>query len=205
MTALASVSSWLEHFHGPVAYLVVGSLVFAETGLFIGFFFPGETAALVGGALASLHYVNLGVMLCVVVGLAIAGNAVGYHIGKLVGPWLLSHRPLRGHNGIRRAEAFVAQRGGPGVFLGRWVAVVRALVPGIAGMSGMNYGTFMVFTVIGGVTWGATYVMVGFAAGTTYGAVARTVGLYSVAVLGAVIVAGLVWLAIRRHQRSAAN
>jgi len=78
-------------------------------------------------------------------------------------------------------------------------------VPGIAGMSGMNYAIFIVFTVAGGVTWGVTYVMVGFAAGTAYGAAARTVGIYSAAVLGVVIVAGAIWLAVHRHQRSAAS
>lgn len=199
---LASVGTWLQHFHGPVVFVLCGGLVLAETGLFVGFFFPGETAALAGGALASLGRVNVAVMLAVVVGCAIGGNLLGYQVGKLVGPWLVGHRPLRGHPGVTKAEQIVARYGGPGVFVGRWLAVVRALVPGIAGMSAMGYGTFVLFSVVGGLAWGTAYVLIGYSAGTAYSSVATRVGLYSLAVVGFLLLLVVAWLVLRRRRRA---
>ncbi len=153
-TLIASVGSWLEHFHGPVAYVVCGLLVFGEAAVLLGFVIPGETSALIGGVLASLHHVNLGLMLVVVVVCAIVGDSVGYEVGKLIGPWLVEHRPLRGHPGVNRGKDLLARRGGPAVFLGRWVALARALVPGLSGMSGMRYRTFLAYNAVGGIVWG---------------------------------------------------
>jgi membrane-associated protein len=200
---LASVATWLQHFSGPIVYLLCGGLVFAETGLFLGFFFPGETAALAGGALASLHHANVAIMVLVVAGCGVAGYALGYEIGKLIGPWLVRHRPLRGRSGVRKAEELIARHGGPAVFLGRWVAVVRALVPGIAGMSGMGYRTFAIFNVAGGVAWAVTFVLVGYAAGTAYGTIAARVGLYSLILVGVAALSVGTWLLVRRRRKGA--
>ncbi len=197
---LASVGTWLEHFHGPVVFLLCGGLVLAEVGLLIGFFFPGETAALAGGALASLGRVNVLAMALVVVGCAFAGNLLGYEVGKLVGPWLAAHRPLRGRNTVPRAERLVARYGGPGVFLGRWVAVIRSLVPGVAGMSAMGYAKFVLFSMVGAVTWGTAYVFIGYAVGTAYGEVARRVGLCASAVVGVVLLVVVLRLLVRRRR-----
>lgn len=197
---LASVGTWLQHFHSPVLYVLCGALVLAETGLFIGFFFPGETAALAGGAWASLGHGNVVLMVVVIVGCAIAGNLSGYEIGKRVGPWLVDHRPLRGRQGVAKAEHFVVRYGGPGVFFGRWVAIVRALVPGIAGMSGMGYRPFVVWSVIGGAAWGTCYVLVGYAVGAAYSSVASKVGLYGLVVVGVVVVAVVVRHLVRRRR-----
>lgn len=207
MAVLASVGSWLEHFHGLSAYLLCGLLVFAEASVLLGFVIPGETAALVGGALASLHHVNLELMLVVVVASSIVGDTVGYEVGRLVGPWLLSHRPLRGHPAVRRGEALLARYGGPAVFLGRWVALARALVPGLSGMSGMRYRTFISFNAAGGTVWGTTYVMIGFAAGTSYAAIAQRAGTYALVIVGVVVVVVVALVLVRRrreHRRWAA-
>ena len=200
-TLIASVGSWLEHFHGPVAYLVCGLLVFGEAAVLLGFIIPGETAALIGGVLASLHHVDLVLMLPVVVVGAIVGDSVGYEVGKLLGPWLVEHRPLRGHPGVHRGQDLLARRGGPAVFLGRWVALARALVPGLSGMSGMRYRTFLAYNALGGILWGTTYVMIGYAAGTSYAAVAKTVGIYSLAILGVAVVAVVAYVVVRRRRQ----
>ncbi len=192
----------MEHFHGPVAYVVCGLLVFGEAAVLLGFVIPGETAALIGGVLASLHHVNLVLMLAVVVACAIVGDSVGYEVGKVLGPWLVEHRPLRGHPGVNRGQALLARRGGPAVFLGRWVALARALVPGLSGMSGMRYRTFLAYNAMGGILWGTTYVLIGYAAGTSYAAVARTVGIYSLAILGVVVAAVIVYVVVRRRRQS---
>jgi membrane protein DedA with SNARE-associated domain len=190
----------LEHFHGPLAYVICGLLVFGEAAVLLGFIIPGETAALIGGVLASLHHVDLVLILVVIVVCAIVGDSVGFEVGKFLGPWLLEHRPLRGQAGVRRGQDLLARRGGPAVFLGRWLALARALVPGLAGMSGMRYRTFLTYNALGGIVWGTTFVLIGYAAGTSYAAVAKTVGVYSLGVLGAVVVAVVVFVVVR-HRR----
>ena len=191
----------MEHFHGPVAYVVCGLLVFGEAAVLLGFVIPGETAALIGGVLASLHHVDLVLMLVVIVVCAIVGDSVGYEVGKILGPWLVEHRPLRGQPGVRRGQDLLARRGGPAVFLGRWLALARALVPGLAGMSGMRYRTFLTYNAAGGIAWGTTFVLIGYGAGTSYAAVAKTVGVYSLAILGTVVVAVVITLVVR-HRRA---
>jgi membrane-associated protein len=191
----------VEHFRGPVAYLVCGLLVFGEAAVLLGFVIPGETAALIGGVLASLHHVDLVLMIVVIIVCAIVGDSVGYEVGKVLGPWLLEHRPLRGQPGLHRGQELLARRGGPAVFLGRWVALARALVPGLSGMSGMRYRTFLTYNAAGGIVWGATYVLIGYGAGTSYAAVAKTVGIYSLAILGTVV-AAVVVVVVVRHRRA---
>jgi len=194
------VGSWLEHFRGPLAYLVCGLLVFGEAAVLLGFVIPGETAALIGGVLASLHHVDLLLMLLVIVVCAIVGDSIGYEVGKLIGPWLIARRPLRGHPGVNRGTDLLARRGGPAVFLGRWLALARALVPGLAGMSGMRYRTFLTYNALGGIVWGTTFVLIGYAAGTSYAAVAKTAGTYALVVLGVVILAVVVYVLVRRRR-----
>src|SRR5580658_1478018 len=124
---LASVTSWLLRLHGPVVYLVVGLLVFFEVAIVIGFFVPGEIASIIGGVIASQHHANVVIVLVVVVVAATIGNVVGYDIGRLIGPWLFSHRPLAGHAGVARAQNLIARRAGPAVVAGRFVVGVRAV------------------------------------------------------------------------------
>ncbi len=181
--------------------MVCGLLVFGEAAVLLGFVIPGETAALIGGVLASLHHVDLALMLVVIVVCAIVGDSVGYEVGKLLGPWLVEHRPLRGQAGVHRGQDLLARRGGPAVFLGRWLALARALVPGLAGMSGMSYRTFLTYNAAGGIVWGTTFVLIGYGAGTSYAAVAKTVGVYSLAILGTIVVAVVVAVVIR-HRRA---
>ncbi len=188
--------------HGIVAYLAVGGLAFGEAALFLGFFIPGETAVIVGGVLASMHRVSLAGMLAVAMVAAVSGDSVGYAVGRLAGPWLMRKPPLRGRAGVKKAEDLLARRGGVAVLLGRFVAVVRALIPGIAGMSGLRYRTFLLFNFIGGVTWAALYSMVGFAVGKSYAKVEKLAGTASigvVAVIAAAFIAYHLWS--RRRER----
>ncbi len=144
------VTGWLLHFHGPTAYALVGFLAFAEAALLVGFFIPGETAVVIGGVLAGLGAVNLGVMIVVVVVCAIVGDSVGFEVGKRAGPCLLERRPLKGNAGVRRTVGMLEHYGGPAVFLGRFVAFARALIPGLAGMSGLRYRVFLFYNALGG-------------------------------------------------------
>ncbi len=143
------VTGWLLHFHGPTAYALVGFLVFAEAALLVGFFIPGETAVVIGGVLAGLGAVDLEVMMAVVVVCAIVGDSVGFEVGKRAGPWVLERRPLKGRAAVRRTMGMLEHYGGPAVFLGRFVAFARALIPGLAGMSGLRYRVFLFYNAIG--------------------------------------------------------
>ncbi len=196
------VTGWLLHFHGPVIYVLVGALAFAEAALMVGFFIPGETAVVIGGVLAGLHRANLGVMLVVVVLCAIVGDSVGYEVGKVSGPWLLDRRPLRGSSGVRRTMGLLERYGGPAVFLGRFVAFARAIIPGLAGMSGLRYRTFLPYNALGGLVWGVGYTLLGFFVGLSFQRILTSVGTWSLAVVAAVIVLAVgVHLVRRRRER----
>ncbi|MHB8328624.1 MAG: DedA family protein [Acidimicrobiales bacterium] len=209
MQVIASATSWLQHhllqLHGPLVYVVVGALVFIEVGIAIGVFVPGEIATIVGGVIASQHHANLLLMVAVVAGAATIGNLSGYELGRVVGPWLLDHRPLKGSSGVSSANRLVAKRGGPAVLIGRWIAVVRAVLPGLAGMSNMDRRTFVFFSAVGGIGWGTMWVLVGYAAGLSYAKVVKAAGQWSLVALGvvAVFVALLVaWHKLRERRRS---
>lgn len=162
-----TVEEWLvrlgDHI-GPWLYAILGALAFAEAGFFLGFVLPGETALLVGGFLASKGVLNLPIMLVVAVGSAIAGDSMGYEVGRYFGPRLkrswVGHRI--GHVRWEKAEGFLRRHGGKAVFMGRAVALLRALVPGLAGASGMRYRTFLPWNAAGGILWGGGCVVLGY-------------------------------------------
>jgi len=197
---LASIGTWVEHFHGPAIYVVVGALVFGEAAVLLGFVIPGETAAVAGGALCALGHANLELMLVVVVVCAIVGDSVGYEVGKVLGPHLLERRPLRGHQGVAEARRLLVRFGGPAVFVGRWVALARALVPGLTGMSGMRYRTFLFFNALGGMAWGTAFVFLGYAAGRSWEALAARVGRYAIYALAGFAAVLFVMIVLRRRR-----
>ncbi|UGQ11700.1 DedA family protein [Yinghuangia sp. ASG 101] len=198
-----SIIDWLRGLSGPLVYAVVGGLVFAEDALFVGFVLPGETAAVVGGAIASGgRDVSLLPMIAVVVVAAIAGDSVGYAVGHRAGPRLLATRMARRHSvRIERAQDVIRRRGPYAVFLGRFVAVLRALVPTLSGVAKMPYRRFLLFNALGGVLWGAGFVLLGWGAGAAYDRIARQVGEVAAGVVAAVAVAAVAVWAWRRHRR----
>jgi membrane-associated protein len=192
----------LLHFHGPSAYALVGFLAFAEAALLVGFFIPGETAVVIGGVLAGLHQVNLEIMIVVVVVCAIAGDTVGFEVGKKAGPWLLDHRPMKGNLGVRKTLQMLERYGGPAVFLGRFIAFARAVIPGLAGLSGLRYRTFLFYNALGGLLWGVGYTLLGYVVGLSFERILRTVGLWSLAGIGGVVVlAVVVNVLLRRREK----
>ena len=201
------VTGWLLHFHGPTAYVIVGFLAFAEAALLVGFFIPGETAVVIGGVLAGLGAVNLEVMMVVVVVCAIVGDSVGFEVGKRAGPYLLERRPLKGNAAVRRTMGMLEHYGGPAVFLGRFVAFARALIPGLAGMSGLRYRVFLFYNAIGGIIWGVGYTLLGYAVGLSFQRILSEVGLWSLAGVGAIVVVAIVvrFVLKRRERRRLAD
>jgi membrane-associated protein len=186
---------------GWLVLLIAGTLVLTEDALFIGFVLPGEAVALLSGAAARLGHVPLAGVLLVVVVAAIVGDTVGYEVGRHLGPRVLDLRILRRRR--RRmddARELLARRGGGAVFLGRWVAFLRAVMPALAGSARMPYPKFLAWNASGGTAWGATVVLLGYAAGASYAQVEKTFGRdVAVVVLALAIVALVVWR-LRRHR-----
>jgi membrane protein DedA with SNARE-associated domain len=185
--------------HGWEAYLLVGFLVFAEDAVMLGFVFPGETAAILGGVLASTAGVSLGGILAVVILCAIVGDSVGYWIGDKWGARILMLGPLaKRQKGIGVALDQLAKRGAIAVFVARFSAFLRAVVPGLAGMSSMHYPTFLGANAAGGVCWGTCYVLLGYFVGQR---VEAATGDVSYGILAVIVVVCAV-LAVRHHQKS---
>jgi membrane-associated protein len=197
---MSSIVDKLLSVPGWAVLTVVGLLVFAEDALFVGFVLPGETAAVLGGVAAKLGHVPLPAVLAVVVVAAIVGDTVGYEIGRSLGPRLLRLGVLeKRKRGIDRAQGFLARRGGSAVFLGRWVALFRALMPALAGTARMHYPKFLAYNALGGLTWGVTVVMLGYAAGASYKTIESKFGTGSAIAVAAVVVVALVVWRVRKH------
>ena len=180
---------------------LVALLVFVEDALFVGFVVPGETAAILGGVAASRGHTPLSAVIVVVIAAAIVGDSVGYEVGHHLGPRLLRLRILdKRSKRLDDAQDFLARRGGTAVFLGRWVAFFRAVMPALAGAARMSYLKFLTFNAAGGIVWGTVVVLVGYFAGQSYAKVEASLGRgAALAVLGIALVALLVWQ-IRRHR-----
>lgn len=201
---MSSIVSGLSHLSGWVALLVVGALVFGETAVFLGFVLPGEAAVVLGGVLASRGHLSLPVLMAVVVVTAATGPLVGYEVGRRMGDRVFASRLLRRvPGGPQRARLALRDRGAVAVLLGRFVAVVRALMPAAAGAVRVRYRTFVIFDVAGAVVWGVGYCLLGFLAGSAYSAVESRVGSGLAIAVAAVVVAALAVWAVRRHRKVA--
>ena len=175
----------------------------------MGFVIPGETAAVLGGVIASQGHVDIWLMAPLVVLAAIIGDTVGYEIGKHLGQRLLGLRIFDRHRRkLEKAQAFLRKRGGWAVFLGRFVAFFRAMMPALSGASRMHYRRFIMFNALGGITWGVGFTLLGFIAGASYEAVAKAAGRDIAAGVGAIaVIVFVVWRvrkgrAERRDERS---
>lgn len=153
--------------------VVLGLIVFAESGLLIGFFLPGDSLLFFAGFLSSAaafeqfgeHYMPALPLVAVVCALAaIVGDQVGYLIGSRIGPTLLQ-RPrgrLFDPANVAKAESFFERHGAKTIVLARFVPIVRTFVPTVAGVSRMHYRTFVVYNIAGGILWGAGITTLGY-------------------------------------------
>jgi membrane-associated protein len=183
-----------------VVLTTIAVLVFGEAAFFVGFVLPGETAVLLGGFIASTGRLSVIVLGVVVVVAAIVGDSVGYEVGKRFGPRMLATRPFRAHgHRVEGARAFLDGRGASAVFVGRFTAFLRAVVPGLAGLSGMRYRRFLAFNAVGGLVWGAGCVLAGYLAGSSYERVAHWLGTGGA--VAAVVLAVAVLVAWQVHRR----
>jgi membrane-associated protein len=201
------ITSKLTHLSPIAVYLAVSALVIGETGLFVGFVLPGETAVIVGGFIASRGRVNIVVLCVVIVAAVILGGSLGYLIGWRAGERLLRLRVLQRHQrAVTRALDGLNRRGATYVFVGRFTAFFRAVIPGLAGMSEMSFLRFSIANATSAVCWGCGYALLGYFAGTAYTRVER-ISTYAAIGVAALVIALAIWftLAARRRAAEAAN
>ncbi|MFP8964272.1 DedA family protein [Streptomyces nanhaiensis] len=172
MTPLALGPAWLDPDHLIQTFGLIGILciVFAESGLLIGFFLPGDSLLFTTGLLVAtdqyLHH-PLWLVCTLIVLAAVAGDQVGYMFGRKVGPALF-RRPdsrLFKQENVEKAHEFFEKHGPKSLVLARFVPIVRTFTPVIAGVSRMDYRSFLIFNVLGGVLWGAGVTLLGAALG----------------------------------------
>ncbi len=200
---MGSVAAELARLSGPLVYALVAALVFGETALFLGFVIPGETAVVIGGVLARSGRVSLPLLIAVVVVAAIAGPLVGYEVGRRMGGRVVGSRFLRRLSGtVDKATRTLNSRGAAAVLIGRFTAILRALMPALAGTARMPYRTFAVYNALGGLVWGVGYSLLGYLAGSAYEVIQRRVGSGLAIAVAAVVVAAVAVWAVRRHRRS---
>lgn len=186
---------------GWLVLVVAGAIVFAEDALFVGFVLPGETVALLAGVAAKIGHASLAAVLVVVVVAAIVGDFVGYEIGRHAGTRVLQlHLFDKRRRRLENAQDFLARRGGSAVFLGRWVAFFRAVMPFLAGTARMPYLKFVGYNATGGLAWGVAVVLLGYAAGASYAKVEATFGHVTAYALIGIALAVLVVWRVRKHR-----
>ena len=187
-----------------VALLVVFALPALESSAFVGFVFPGEIALILGGVMASDGNIPLSAVVAAGIAGAIVGDSVGYTVGRRYGRRLLDGtvgRFVRSSH-LDRAEAYLAARGGRAVFFGRFTAALRVMIPGLAGMSGLRYRSFLAYNVASGVLWGALSVMLGYLGGSSWRHAEHIASRVGLAVLVALVVTALGGFLLRRNGRA---
>ena len=162
------MTEFLKHLGDHVGawlYLIAAFCAFAEAAILIGLVLPGEAALLVAGYFCHEGVLSISLMIPIAIGAAILGDTVGYEFGRKFGPGLRGSQLGRwvGQRRWETVDRFLHRHGGKAVLLGRLTAVLRALMPSMAGMSGMRYRTFLLWNAIGGITWGSGCVLLGWA------------------------------------------
>jgi len=155
--------------------LGVFAIVFAESGLFFGFFFPGDSLLFTAGLLASQGHFNILILWAGTTICAIAGDSIGYAFGKRIGPKLFTKEDSfffhKEH--IHRTEAFYEKHGKKTIILARFIPIVRTFAPILAGLGHMEYKTFLSYNILGGVLWTTTLLFLGYTLGTIIPSVDR--------------------------------
>lgn len=164
----ASFDSQFESIPPFFLYLLIGSIVFIETGVLLGFFLPGDSILFSAGLVAAAHgEVNIVILVSVIFLAAFFGDQVGFVLGRTVGrPYLERHKGPRIQKMIERSERFYQQSGWWAVVAARFFPWIRTFVPPIAGASKMNYYKFLSANALGALLWGVGITLAGYYAAT---------------------------------------
>ena len=188
-------------------YVGITAIIFTETGLFFGFFLPGDSLLVTAGLLAAsgfaLNVWKLGALLTIA---AIAGDNTNYWVGRLSGPRIFNREDSLFFKKayVERAAAFYAKHGAKTVFLARFMPIIRTFAPLVAGTAGMNYRTFLTFSVLGGFTWIWSMLLIGYFLGQYVPGVDKHIEKVILLVIFLSILPGIIsWLRERKAGQAA--
>jgi membrane-associated protein len=186
------------------------AIVFAETGLMVGFFLPGDSLLVTAGVFAAAGKLNIWTLNALLMTAAIAGDTAGYWFGRRVGPALFK-RPkslLFNPDHLRRAHDFYEKHGGKTIIIARFMPIIRTFAPIVAGMGEMDYRRFLSFNVFGGVFWVASMTGIGYFLGRIPGVREHIevviVIVVFLSILPGIIAFGREWMKRRRSARAQA-
>jgi membrane-associated protein len=190
--------------YGSLATLVVFGIIFAESGLMVGFFLPGDSLLFIAGLMSGSQLPPLPLLVVGCAAAAIIGDQVGYAFGHKVGPPLFARPDSRmfKQKHLRRAEAFFDRHGSKTITLARFTPIVRTFAPIVAGASRMKYRTFVIYNIIGGIAWTTVLLTLGWALGRTFPAIGQSLD-YIVIVIVALSLVPMAVEYLRHRKRNA--
>lgn len=149
-------------------YAGIAFIVFAESGLFVGFFLPGDSLLFTAGFLASQQYLNIWLLAVIAFISAVLGDSVGYAFGRRVGPKLFTREDswIFRKKYLKAAEEFYEKNGSKAIVIARFMPIVRTFAPIVAGIANMKYHTFLAYNIIGGFLWGVGLSVLGYFLGS---------------------------------------
>jgi membrane protein DedA with SNARE-associated domain/membrane-associated phospholipid phosphatase len=150
---------------GAWTYLLVGTFAFAETGAFVGLVVPGETVMLLGGAVAGQGAIDIYLLIAIAWFAAWAGDTTSFFLGRRLGrEFVMRNGPRFGisHERFEKVEDYFSRHGGKTIFIGRFISLVRAFAPFIAGSSGMRYRAFVPYSILGTGLWASAHILIGY-------------------------------------------
>jgi len=157
----------LAHFatqYGAWLYVLLFLIIFAETGLVVFPFLPGDSMLFIAGTVVAAGGLNVHVLVLILAGAAILGDSVNYAVGHLIGPRVFERPDSRWlkQSHLRRTQKFYDKYGGLTIIIGRFVPIIRTFAPFLAGVAGMSYARFLPYNVVGGVAWISALVYAGY-------------------------------------------
>lgn len=192
---------------GAWTYLLVGVFAFAETGAFVGLVVPGETVMLLGGAVAGQGPIDIYLLIAIAWFAAWLGDTTSFFLGRRLGrEFVIRHGPRFGisHERFEKVEDYFGRHGGKTIFIGRFVSLVRAFAPFIAGSSGMRYRAFVPYSILGTGLWASAHILIGYFFSRSIDTAAKYAGRGAF-LLGTLIVVVVGAVLLVRHFRVAAN
>lgn len=189
---------------GWLGYAALIAIVFAETGLLVGFFLPGDSLLFTVGVVAGAGKLDIVLINLVLMAAAIIGDGVGFHLGRRTGPAIFNRPDSRffKQEYLTRTQAFYERHGGKTIIYARFVPIVRTFAPFVAGVAGMNYGRFLTFNIFGGIGWVFLLTMLGY----TLGELAIVRAHFEKVILGIILISVLpvlaeLWKSSRKTNR----
>ncbi|HEY8242460.1 MAG: DedA family protein [Vicinamibacteria bacterium] len=164
LLALDQTLAALAGEYGPWLYAILFVVIFAETGLVVFPFLPGDSLLFISGTVAAAAALNVHVLVLVLASAAILGDSVNYAIGRYIGPKAFSRPDSRWfrQDHLRRTQAFYDKYGGITIIIGRFVPIIRTFAPFLAGVAQMSYPRFLCYNVVGGILWITSLVYAGY-------------------------------------------